>query len=183
MAETRPARHCPIGVSKTTIPIRWKQVRRPAVLCFCSNAISTLDYLEPQVSPVQRQGNVTNTCHYESPATKKPPCKPQHQISLLDEPVNDSGASPDSHRSTNSQSSQSQTSELRFLPEDFTVDETHGMALDSTGFLTDESFAHVQTIAKKSSLRIDVNDEESRFVRLVVRARNASLEHSTHFST
>ena len=119
--------------------------------------ILALDYLEPQVSPVQRQGNVTNTYHYE----KKAPSKPQNQISVRDpQPVHESGVTPDSQRSTNSQ-----PIEPGSLPEDFTVDETHGMALDSTGFLTTESFVHVQTIAKKSSLRIDLNDDESKFVR------------------
>jgi hypothetical protein len=57
-----------------------------------------------------------------------------------------------------------------FLPDDFTVDETEGLTMQSTGLLSQDVFTHVKTIANKlsttqSNLVVDLNEDETEFIR------------------
>ena len=56
-----------------------------------------------------------------------------------------------------------------FLPEGFTVDETDGLPLESTGLLAPEIFQYVQSIGSKltntqSTTFMELNEEEAKFI-------------------
>lgn len=180
MVENRPARRYQIAVSKITIPIPWKQVRidRSLALQFSEDQSFHSDRMESQVSPVQRHGGLTTNFIHETSEKKLAPSVSAEQSSAH-QPANNSKPSLDSRSGSNLKHTTAPPAEAKsliyrtkyptFLPEDFTVDETDGLPLESTGLLAPEIFQHVQSIGSKltntqSTAFMELNEAEAKFI-------------------
>ncbi len=122
-----------------------------------------LDFTELQISPIQRNGDLTNTHTNDNNNNKK---------NLPSNSLDNNNNNNNNNHSIEKRNSSIifQTKYPTFLPDDFTVDETDGVTLQSTGLLNDADFKHVKTIGNKlninqSNLHIQLNEDEITFIR------------------
>jgi len=106
------------------------------------------------VSPVQRNGDLTNT--YTNDNFKK-------KLSSNSSDVNHS-------IEKENPLIKYRTKHPTFLPDDFTGDETDGLTEQSSGCLNDDLLKHVKTIGNKlnfnrSNLFIQLTEDETTFIR------------------
>ena len=133
------------------------------------------DLIESQVSPVQRHGGLTTNFVHET-SEKKLSSSISADQNSAHQPANNSKPSLDSRSGSNlkhtpaeTQSPAYQTKYPTFLPEGFTVDETDGLPLESTGLLAPEIFQYVQSIGCKltntqSTTFMELIEEEAKFI-------------------
>ncbi|CAF1046874.1 unnamed protein product [Adineta ricciae] len=142
------------------------------------NAMDT-DYLESEPSPLQRRAGLgqsyTNDNYQKKLANSS--------FILPNQPINSKVQSDVSQRSE-TVALPSNDSELRknpffyrtkyptFLPDDFTVDETEGLTMQTSGLLSDDAFKHVVTIRNKLradqlSFLVQLNEGETVFIRYI----------------
>jgi hypothetical protein len=108
-----------------------------------------LDFIKSQVSPIQRNGDLTNKC------------------------INDNMKKTISSICFEEQENSSiiyRTKYPTFLPDDFNANEADGLTEQSTGLLNDDVLKHVKNIANKlninqMNLSIQLNDDETTFIR------------------
>jgi hypothetical protein len=113
-----------------------------------------LDFVEFQVSPIQRYGDLANT--YTSDHLKE---NISSNLPNVDHPVENKNTSI-TYR----------TKYPTFLPDDFTANESEGITEQTTGLLKDEVLKHVKTIANKvnanqSNSLVELNEDETTLIR------------------
>lgn len=156
-----PERHLvhrhPIVASKITTQTSWKQVaEKTSHVDRKRLSSSRLDFIEYQTSPVQRNTDLSTT--YTNDHLKKtlPPISADTSSSVAED----------------YSSMFYRTKYPTFLPADFTVNESEGVTLQSTGHLNPDLLQHVKTIAKKinanqSNLFALLGEDETKLIRYV----------------